>query len=68
MVAEWSKLFRSQVRISAWDYYIDRSVVEILCRYLNSRGLGDICRLRYWTEWNAKNLKIGTSSARPRAT
>ena len=41
---------RSQVWIAAWDYDFDRSEVEILCHYSNSRAPGDMCRLGYQTE------------------
>ena len=56
VVAEWSKalsqiqveriLLRPQVQIPTWDYDIERSEVEILCHYSNSRAPGDMCRLQ----------------------
>ena len=36
-------MLRSQVRIPTWDYDIDRSELEITCRYLNSRAPGGSC-------------------------
>ena len=36
----------SQVQITARDYDIDRSEVEILCCYSNSRVPGDMCHLQ----------------------
>ena len=59
MVAEWFKsstMFKhswslnTQVWIPAQDSDIDRSEVEILCRYSNSRAPGDKCCLWYRTE------------------
>ena len=35
-----------RVQIPARDYDIDRSEVDILCRYSNSRAPGDLCRLQ----------------------
>ena len=35
---------KTRVQIPARDYDIDRSDVEILCRYSNSRAPGGMCR------------------------
>ena len=43
-------MLRFQDRIPARDYDVDRSEVEILCRYLNRRAPGDMCRLQYRTD------------------
>ena len=41
---------RTEVWIPTQDYHIDRSEVEILCHYSNSRALGDMRRLWYRTD------------------
>ena len=45
---------KTRVRIPARDYDIEYSEVEILCRYSNSRAPGDMCRLRYRTDFTLK--------------
>ena len=44
---------RFQVQIPIRNYNIDRSEVEILCHYSNSRAPGDMCRLQYQTKRDA---------------
>ena len=41
---------KTQVRIPARDYDIDRSESEMVGHYSNSRAQGDMCRLRYRTK------------------
>ena len=41
---------KTRDRIPARDYNIDRSKVEILCRYSNSRAPGNMCCLQYRIE------------------
>ena len=48
---------KNWVQIPARDFNIDRSV-ETLCRYSNSRGLGDMCCLRYCTERDGTSLQV----------
>ena len=40
---KWRLRLRSQVQIPAWDYDMDRSEVEILCRFSKSRVPCNMC-------------------------